>query len=701
MYYYQDERPSTGKEPCAKDRYRLEWSMLKILLLLGTTFMAFSSFALEPSAIPNLTVVNRRPAEISAVEQDLQLILQKGGLSNGSIRFEWKEATHSKVAVTCKTVKNKSVFHLNVEAPKEEWGATFYYGIQKLGFLFPHPRMQINPTEKQMQAACGQTYEWKPRFAYRGFHFHTMHPSEWLQGFLMGQRTIAEESLRWLARNGQNIAQVVLLDQENDVIAKNLEPLILFGHKLGVNFGIDVSFNLIQQKAYRLIGKNSRLRALGLIPGGQEKEIRESIDTLSKILSYDFMTIEIGSSEFTSSGYRRTINWMNVASEELVATKRALFIKVHASAGMVDKEYGNFNFIPQYANANVGVLPHTVMYFSLTDKSAPVYGREDFKSMADFTKAQCPLRQVWYYPETSYFIAMDIDVPLLLTDYLLARSQDMDDVEKWGAQGHLNFSTGQELGYWLKDWTVALLANGANRGNPYIGLDLLGESRHTWQKIFEYQNKYFKMDGILEELSSANLLDELTFVGFVTHRRTVFRDLKSQPDLLKKRIAILREAVENAPKLGDYEGHRSVATALLEDQPPTRPEHFLAPVKNAELRALLEVTQLRLRQALYLREALLDTAEGKRETEHFRFAMGEAKKSRVSALAIMGEVKSRWDRYPEAQIFERHENLSSYPFGYGWPAMTLHFWDREEKMVEANTYWPWFMNIYSLKRILL
>lgn len=651
--------------------------------------LVLPSFALEGSPQSDYSSVARHAADPGAIADDLHLILDKAGRARDSVQFNWSEAAQSKVTITCKTQNKKSVYHLKVEAPKEEWAGTFYYGLQKMGFLFPHPRMQISPTDEKLKSVCNKSYDWAPRFAYRGFHFHTMHPSEWLQGFLMGQNVIAQESLRWLARNGQNIAQVVLLDQENSVIAHNLEPLIKFGHALGVNFGIDVSFNLIQQKAYRLIGKNSRLRALGLLPGHTEKEIRTSIAALNKILSFDFMTIEIGSSEFTSSGYRRTVDWMNIADSELRSQRRSLFIKVHASDGMVDKEYGNFNFLPQYASPYVGVLPHTVMYFSLSDLKAPVYGRQNFATMAEFTKKQCPLRQTWYYPETSYFIAMDIDVPLLLTDYLIARSEDMDVVEQWGATGHLNFSTGQELGYWLKDWTVALLANGEHRGNPYVGLDMLGESRETWKEIFEYQNKYFKKDGILEELSSANLLDEMSFVGFVTHQRTIFRELRNQPDLLRKRIAVLKEAVENAPNLGAYNDRAVAAVGALPQ------------VKNAELRALLEVTQLRLKQSLHLREALLDTALGKRDTDHFRQAMSDSKTARLSALSIMGEIKTKWDRYPEARTFERHENLSSYPFGYGWPAMTLHFWDREEKMIEANTYWPWFMNIYSLKRILL
>jgi len=71
---------------------------------------------------------------------------------------------------------------LEITAPDEEWAPTFYYGLQRLGFLFPHPRMQVSPTEAQLRSRCGERFEWRPRLRYRGFHFYTKHPGEWVPG---------------------------------------------------------------------------------------------------------------------------------------------------------------------------------------------------------------------------------------------------------------------------------------------------------------------------------------------------------------------------------------------------------------------------------------------------------------------------------------------------------------------------------------
>jgi hypothetical protein len=62
----------------------------------------------------------------------------------------------------------------------------------------------------------------------------------------------------------------------------------------------------------------------------------------------------------------------------------------------------------------------------------------------------------------------------------------------------------------------------------------------------------------------------------------------------------------------------------------------------------------------------------------------------------MDALVGRYNRYPSARIFEQHENFTGYGFGYGWPAAQLHFWEREERMVERDVWTPWFMNIYEI-----
>ena len=209
-----------------------------LLVLASALFVSFfahsqAGAALGPSGINE---VRKHIASEIEVAEDFRRIMREAKFSEDLITVEWIDQAQmslgavatlpSTVHVKSKTVNGNKHYVLEVRSPKYEWAATAYYGLQKIGFLFPHPRIQVSPTEKQIQAAVGKKYTWHPRFLFRGFHFHTMHPSEWLQGFLMGKKEIGRESIRWLARNGQNVGQVVLLEQDMKSLSANLGELI-------------------------------------------------------------------------------------------------------------------------------------------------------------------------------------------------------------------------------------------------------------------------------------------------------------------------------------------------------------------------------------------------------------------------------------------------------------------------------------------
>jgi len=311
-----------------------------------------------------------------------------------------------------------------------------------------------------------------------------------------------------------------------------------------------------------------------------------------------------------------------------------------------------------------------VMDYGLEDLKTPVYGRKNFADLRALLLEESGKRPVWYFPETSYFIAMDIDVPLFLTDYLLARSRDMDFLQDHHISGQLNFSTGQELGYWLMDWTVALLANSDYRAKPMIGIELLGENVTVWKKIIDFQHDFIQRTGLLGPLSSATLLDEMPLIGHSVHERVLLRDLKKNPMESAREVHYLEEAIAAMPPLDR--------------------------VKNEELRALLQVTFDRVRHAFYLRKALL-VVPGSPERAT---ALDSARQVRLQALARMASITAKFQRYPEAGLFSEQENATSYPFGYGWTAATLHYWEREERIVLEDRFNPLFMNIYNPFRIL-
>ena len=47
----------------------------------------------------------------------------------------------------------------------------------------------------------------------------------------------------------------------------------------------------------------------------------------------------------------------------------------------------NFNFLPHFADARLGVMPHTVQHYALDDP-APTYGNEDFHHMREFLQEE-------------------------------------------------------------------------------------------------------------------------------------------------------------------------------------------------------------------------------------------------------------------------------------------------------------------------
>ncbi len=603
------------------------------------------------------------PASRNVVEADLNKIMSKAGFASPSIELNDVYFSNEKNSVSVQCTPTK--ISLSVSASPAEWSATFYYGLQKLGFLFPHPRVQISPTLNAARSQCGMTFQWNPRLKYRGFHLHTEHPNEWVAGFLQGQSTIAEDTIRWLARNGQNLFEIVLLRSiDLDSYTRNLSPSFSLAKDFGILRGLSVSFELAQQESYRLVEPFY----INLSPS--EKQLLSSIQKLEKSVDFDFMAADLGTTEFTPTSYDGTLKWIEIARKELEASGKRFFTKNHISTGQSNQQYGNFNLITQFAAPSVGAMPHTVMFYSFNDGYTPVYGNQNFGEMASFLATQTAKRPTWYFPETSYWVGQDIDVPLFLTDYLVARSQDFDLLERVGGTGQIDFTSGQELGYWLMDWTLALLNNRENAGNPLAGLMLLGEDRTVWESILSFQTKHMKDDQLIAILSSSTLLDEL-FTPFKNpvHARNTLWQLKSQPARLQDEIKRLQSAVSELPNL---EG-----------------------VKNQELKNLLEITHSRIKHALAVRESL-----AARDSATRTDWLDQAKTIRLDSTQLIQSVIASYNRYPETSIYDWRSNPTSFDFGYLWTAKTLHFWEREESMAKTGNFSAFFDNIYDPLKML-
>lgn len=591
-------------------------------------------------------------AEPAAVKADLGLILREARLPDGAVTFSRAASrAEAAVAVSC---AGKSVA-LEVAAPDDEWGPAFYHGLFKLGFLFPHPRRQVSPSAAALRAACGARWTWRPRLKKRGFHLHTQHPNEWVAGFFEGKEEIAEDEVRWLARNRQNVLQLKALRTAGPAKAA---PAFRLARSLGISTGLEVSLCSVQQKSYRLLGGAWPLLGSLWKPAGARKAGR-AVDALADALPLDYLSIELGSSEFTPTPASATRAWLEGASAAAATRGLAVFTKVHVS--------GEFNKLAAEADPGVGVQVHTVMPFGLDDP-APVYGRTGFADLKEFLLEQKTRRTAWYYPETSYFIGVDIDVPLLLTAYLTSRAADMDLLARSGVEGQVDFTSGQELGYWLFDWNVTLLADGDAKDGALEGLRLLREPLTPWKRELAWQKEFIMDAGLLPALGAANLMDEIPMMPRVLSRR-LLRELAREKEALAAETAALERAAAAMPS-ADF-------------------------VKDPELRAVLELTHARVRHALALRRALaFPRGSPERAAE-----LSRASRLRAKALPI-AELAASLGRYPEARLFERRRDATSYRYGYGFPAATLFFWERDEAVVERGTLNPLFRSLYEPLAIL-
>jgi hypothetical protein len=632
---------------------------------------ADAASAPAPAAADPLDTLAPAPiAQLDEVRSDFVIIMRAAGLADNAVyaeRAPWTEGSPDTVELLCRP----GGVTLRVRAEDREWASAAYYGLEKLGFLFPHPRRQISPTAADLSQRCGQTYEWRARLKDRGFHLHTEHPDEWVAGFLAGQGTIADETVRWMARNRQNVLEVEGLRTAK---LEHLKAPFALAQRLGIRAGLTLSLSQSQQKSLMLVPLPIGLSSLAakVDPDRFCRKAAKAASRIQKELAVNYISMEAGSSEFTTLPRKASLECMETVREALNAQGADLWVKVHVSMGQPDPEVGNYNYLPALSNPRVGVMPHTVMYYGIDDASAPVYGRTDFKDMKKFMTEQAKKRPTWFFPENSYFLGIDIDLPLLLTDYLKTRSADVDALQRSGVLGQVVFTTGQELGYWLMDWTAALLTSSEAAGNPMEGLDLLGEDHAVWQRILDYQTKYIKDAGLLPMLSSANGMDELPFIK-PEHRvlaRHTIKELRKDPEALAQEIGLLQAAADNIP---DDSG-----------------------VKDEELRLMLDVTFGRVRHALLLRKAL----QAPEKSPERAAALDAAKAERLAALAKMKTVVDKYSRYPEAGLSARKRNLTSYHYGYMWPAATLHFWEREERMVRENRSSPFFMNIYNYLSIL-
>lgn len=618
-----------------------------------------------------------------------------------------------------------------------------YALLEELGFSFLHPLAPIVPKPLVLPAAAIDRAE-APRWDVREIHLHTQHPlelTELLQGF--GESGPADAAgfermlpewdrfLEWCIANGENGVEWFLLWAESwkdfadsDVRIQRLKQLVDRAHAFGLSAGIDAPIAFGQQHSYRLLRQQGDLAS-------ELTQIRDRMAWLARA-GWDFYGIESGTSEFTHPTPDRMLAWMNEVTKEAEDKHHAnVFIKVHCSTGQVATGYPdpvtgapiNFNMLPHHADKRLGVLPHTVQHYALTDP-APTYGNTDFGYIKDFLRHEIGTRPVVYYPETAYWVSFDVDVPLFLPLYAERRLFDLRllgrEEEKDGRKmdGQLVFSSGWEWGYWLNDvvaarsaWDPALAASSPTEAFKHVlrrfsrvfgagAEDFVGWVSDVvaaeQELLIEGRVNGAKPASIVQRNGQAYLQgwetwDDVSKLGSGKLPLTM-----TQPDKLG--LVDMRNpahsgpgySAEIEPLLAAMETRFDALAArgdALRTKVPARARDLVDDLADA-----MRMTALRAKQV----HGLYDYVDGYWTAASTVRAgrLGAARKALDDAAAI---VKAREPRYrvPAERIAGWRHNPTAYQFGYLWSVRSLYYWWRDEGKAIDHPLFPCYLNVIN------
>ncbi|MCX7764469.1 MAG: hypothetical protein N2253_06235 [Bacteroidia bacterium] len=550
---------------------------------------------------------------------------------------------------------------------------------EKHGITFVHPKHTIQtPFLRQWKQL-----EISPRFHYRGFHLHTQHPIELTEALHDPDFPQAEQLVReyidWLTRNRQNYFEFCLLrtvDLERWI--PYFRRLVSYAKARGIEVGIDLSLRMQQQYAFQLM------------PRWQKKgpSLRYYLKAIAST-GISRLNVELTAAEFVGKSWG---SW----KDSLTAYGEALGLRLMTRQHVVPPEkYAVGKFHAEELPPSLTLCVHSVMCYGLRDTLVPVYRCKDFSHLYRTILAERGKRSVWYYPETAYWVTFDNSVPVWLLSYLRSRLEDILTVEGL-VEGHLTFSSGWDVGYWLFDWSVARWSwrykyDGVEV-SPFAAeglVRLFGGDTASWQRLIFFQDSVLVGRNGLSYITPTTPIDEISWnrlPGFQPRLPTppwrLYYSPKRHRSLIEPVLEGFRHALSSWlswPELPQGEGERGLLFS--------------------ELRAAWELTRLRVAFRYHWLAALVSPPASKSERVH------------IDSLYRLLSEAERWVsqlpvRYPhtvQKRICRparcRHPH-PAYRFGYLYPAVSLHFWQREIGQVEEGKWSVWYKNLWNIPRII-
>ncbi len=564
--------------------------------------------------------------------------------------------------------------------------AGWQYGLWTLlregyGLSFPHPRIGV----RRARTPAFDTLVGTPRFRWRGFHLHTQHPLELTEALhnpdYPDGLTLIYEYIRWLSRNGQNYFEFCLL---RTVDFRRWVPyfrrVVSYAQERGVRVGVDLSLRMQQQYAYQLL---PRYELRGLI-----ERLRWRLDSLAATGVYA-LNVELTSAEFVGRSWGSLLDTL---AEEADRRGLRLLTRQHV---VPPEAYARGSFQVSQLPPTYTLAVHSVMCYGLWDTLVPVYRCRDFSHLRQSLVVEGQRRPVWYYPESAYWVTFDNSVPVWLLSYLRSRWEDMDETAGL-AEGHLTFSSGWDVGYWLFDWRIAAWSwryeteRGREPAYPADGfVRLFGGDSLVWARLIRFQDSLLVGRDLLSYITPTTPIDELGWrwlppfqPRFPHPPWKLWRRPRAYRPRYEEVLAGWRAALREWPPFPPCEGCDSALRRL-----------------HSELSTAWGITRERVAFRYWYLEALLAPDQA-----HRRAAVRNMEVSYEMARRMVAMLPIRYPETVERCMCRagrrgcKHPH-PSYRFGYLYPALSLHFWKREIGQAKHGRWSPFYMNLWNIPRI--
>lgn len=573
-----------------------------------------------------------------------------------------------------------------------------YYLLQnKLGFYFYHAKEFTIPTMDKITLYSFEEYI-SPRFDKIGFHIHAMHPLEITEALLDETTPNGKEDVKeyidWLCRNGQNYFEFNLLSSINlDTWIPYMKEIVDYAHQRGIICGADLSFHMIQQRAFKLYKK---------FPASfrkKEKQIDSNIKKLMQI-PWDVWNVELATTEFTHKNQEELYK-----QQKMLYTKLAKYnVKLTSRKHVVKDENLLSNTKTKKTSCTdmdsaYAIFIHTVMFYGLNDSSTPVYRNKDFSHLRNLLEESKKYRDTWYFPESAYWITFDNSVPMFLTSYLSTRLEDILYCDAQNINGHITFSSGWEWNYWLIDWSIARWCwnETTQTQQPFEYFKSIINDNAIIdfiEDVHQLQQTYIKDKQLIKVLTAQTITDEIggkLNIEFHPRPEFSYQYILNDATLSELDFITQKYITQLDTFITKYYAIKNKLNSKIQDNKLIN-----------EMLLSLEITTLRALHRKYTLQYLTETRKNsieKKQTANTLKILTQAKAVRKTALALVQKQEQHY-RYPIEAIAQPKWSKTVYDFGYLYPVSNLHFWEREEWQARNNKWKFWQQNIWDVLKII-